>query len=85
MEYANSVSNPHRKEDIEIIEKVQMRATYKSVKSVKHSSYEDRFKKIEIPTLKYKEWEEISLKYLKALLIKITISIALKFFSIRNK
>ena len=27
LEYANSVWNPHNKEDIEIIEKVQMRAT----------------------------------------------------------
>ena len=45
LEYANSVWNPHSKEDIEIIEKVQMRAT-KLVESVKHLSYEDRLKKI---------------------------------------
>ena len=53
LEYANSVWNPHTKEDIEIIEKVQMRAT-KSVESVKHWSYEDRLKKLGIPTLKYR-------------------------------
>ena len=45
--------NPHSKEDIEIIEKVQMRAT-KLVVSVKHPSCEDRLKKIGIPTLKYR-------------------------------
>ena len=53
LEYANSVWNPHNKEDIEIIEKVQMRAT-KLVESVKHLSYEDRLKKLGIPTLKYR-------------------------------
>ena len=42
LEYANSVWNPHSKENIEIIEKVQMRAT-KLVEPVKHLSYEDRF------------------------------------------
>ena len=36
---------------IEIIEKVQMRAT-KLVESVKHLSYEDRLKKLGFPTLK---------------------------------
>ena len=49
LEYANSVWNPHLKEDMEIIEKVQMHAT-KLVESVKHLSYEDRLKKLEIPT-----------------------------------
>jgi hypothetical protein len=53
LEYANSVWNPHSKEDIEIIEKVQMRAT-KLIESVKHLSYEDRLKKLGIPTLKYR-------------------------------
>ena len=35
LEYVNSVWNPHIKENIEIKEKVQMRAT-KLVESVKH-------------------------------------------------
>ena len=30
LEYANSVWNPHNKEDIDMIEKVQMRATNKN-------------------------------------------------------
>ena len=53
LEYANSVWNPHSKEDIEVTEKVKMRAT-KVVESVKCLSYEDRLKKLGIPTLKYR-------------------------------
>jgi len=53
LEYANSVWNPHRKEDIITTEKVQMRAT-KLVESIKHSSCEDRLKKLGISTLKYR-------------------------------
>ena len=53
LEYANSVWNPHGKEDIETIEKVQMRAT-KLVESVRNLSYEDRLTKLGIPSLKYR-------------------------------
>ena len=45
LEYANSVWNPHCKEDTEILEKVQMRAT-KLVESIKHLNYKARLKKI---------------------------------------
>ena len=57
LEYANSVWNPHSKDDIEIIE-VQMRAT-KLVESVKHLSYKDRLKKLEIPTWKYRKMRDL--------------------------
>ena len=53
LEYASSVWNPHCKEDIEILEKVQRRAT-KLVKTIKHLSYEDRLKTLKLPTLKYR-------------------------------
>jgi len=53
LEYANSVWCPHNKEEIENIEKVQMRAT-KLVYSVKHLNYEERLKQLRIPTLKYR-------------------------------
>ena len=53
LESANSVWNSHSNEVIEIIEKVQIRAT-KLVDSVKHLSYEDRLKKLGTPTLKYR-------------------------------
>ena len=55
LEYANSVWNPHSREDIEIIEKVQMRAT-KLVQSVRRLSYENRLTKLGIPSLKYRRW-----------------------------
>jgi ribonuclease P/MRP protein subunit RPP40 len=45
--------NPHRKEYIINLEKVQMSAT-KLVESIKHLNYEDRLKKLGIPTLKYR-------------------------------
>ena len=53
LEYAVSVWNPHFKKDIEKIEKVQMRAT-KIIKSIAHLSYEERLKKLKLPTLKYR-------------------------------
>ena len=68
--YANSFWNPHSKEDIEIIEEVQIRAT-KLVESVKHLSYEDRFKKLGIPTLKYRRIGG-DLKYLNGIFEIIT-------------
>ena len=55
LEYANSVWNPHSKEDIETIEKVQMRAT-KTIESASHLSYEERLTKLGIQTLKYKRF-----------------------------
>ena len=53
LEYASSVWNPHSKEDIEALEKVQRRAT-NLVKTIKHLNYEDRLKKLKLPTLKYR-------------------------------
>ena len=44
---------PNRKGDIKRLEKVQMRAT-KLVNNVKHLSYENRLKKLKLPTLKYR-------------------------------
>ena len=53
LEYASSVWNPHSIEDIKVLEKVQRRAT-KLVTSIKHLSYEDRLRKLKLPTLKYR-------------------------------
>jgi len=53
LEYAVSVWNPYRKEDILRIEKVQMRAT-KLVSSIEWLPYEDRLKRLELPTFKYR-------------------------------
>ena len=53
LEYANSVWSPYRQMDIKKIEKVQMRAT-KMVQQFKKLSYEDRLRRLNLPTLKYR-------------------------------
>ena len=53
LEYANLVWYPYRKGDIKRIEKVQRRAT-KLIPSLKRLSYEDRLKKLNLPTLAFR-------------------------------
>ena len=53
LEYANCVWSPYRVKDIEMIEKVQMRAT-KMVQKLRNFSYEDRLKLLNLPSLKYR-------------------------------
>jgi hypothetical protein len=53
LDYCNSVWAPHRKEDIEGLEKVQRRAT-KAIPGMKGLKYEDRLRRCNLPTLKYR-------------------------------
>jgi len=53
LEYAVSVWNPHHQSLIEKFEKVQKRAT-KLVFTVKKLCYEERLRKLKLPTLKYR-------------------------------
>ena len=53
LEYANLVWYPYRKEEINKLERVQRRAT-KLVFSLKKLSYEDRLRKLNLPTLKFR-------------------------------
>jgi len=53
LEYAGSVWCPYKKGDIEVIEKVQKRAT-KLIISLKHLPYIERLKQLRLPTLKYR-------------------------------
>ena len=53
LEYAVSVWNPHHQSLIEKLEKVQKRAT-KLVITVKKLCYEERLRKLKLPTLKYR-------------------------------
>lgn len=53
VEYGNTVWNPHFKKDIEIVEKMQRRAT-KQIPTLKEMSYEDRLRKLNLPTLKFR-------------------------------
>ena len=53
LEYANPVWNPYLKKHIDLIENVQRRAT-KMVPGLTNLTYEERLKKLNLPTLKYR-------------------------------
>jgi len=53
MEYANCLWSPFRQMDVEKVEKVQMTAT-QMVKQLKNYSYEDYFRFLKLPTLRYR-------------------------------
>ena len=53
LEYANAVWSPYKQKYIEKVEKVQKRAT-KLLSSNKGLKYEDRLKKLNLPTLVYR-------------------------------
>ncbi len=64
LEYANAVWAPYKKKDIKAIENVQRRAT-KQIPSLKHLSYEDRLKKLRLPTLRYRRARGDMIEYFK--------------------
>ena len=53
LEYANSVWAPRFKRQVEVIENVQRRAT-KLIPDFKDLTYEERIRKLKLPTLKYR-------------------------------
>ena len=53
LDYAVSVWCPYKEKHIEALEKVQRRAT-KRIDGFKNFSYEERLKKLKLPTLKYR-------------------------------
>ena len=53
LEYAQSVWSPYLEKHIKMIENVQIRAT-KSVDGLSHLEYEERLRKLKLPTLKYR-------------------------------
>ena len=53
LEYGNVVWHPYLRKDIEAIEAVQHRAT-KMVPGLSKMSYEERLKKLDLPTLEYR-------------------------------
>ena len=52
LEYASSVWSPYKKKDINSIENVQRRAT-RMLPQIKNLEYEERLRKLKLPTLKY--------------------------------
>jgi hypothetical protein len=53
LDYATSVWAPYKKKHIDMIENVQKRAT-KQIPGIKNLSYEERLRKLELPTLSYR-------------------------------
>ena len=53
LDYASSVWFPYRKRHIELTEGVQRRAT-KQIPGMKDLNYEERLRKLKLPTLKYR-------------------------------
>ena len=53
LEYAQSAWSPHLQADIELIERVQMRAT-KLIRRIKNLPYEIRLQELQLPTLKFR-------------------------------
>ena len=79
LDYADSVSNPNSKEDIETIGKVQMRAT-KLVDFVRHLSYKDRLTKLGIPSSKHRRLRGNLIEVYKIINKKITKVIVIYSF-----
>ena len=53
LEYAAAVWSPYQKQDIELIENVQRRAT-RQLSTLRDLSYTERLKRLNLPTLKYR-------------------------------
>ena len=53
LEYGSCIWTPHLKKDIDAIERVQRRAT-KLIPEIRHLSYNDRLKALDLPTLKFR-------------------------------
>ena len=53
LEYANSLWNPYRKQDIKALEKVHMRAT-RLVTALRNKPYQERLKALDLPTFKFR-------------------------------
>jgi len=64
IEYANAIWAPYKKKDILVVENIQRRAT-KLIPSLRNLSYEERLKKLNIPTLVYRRARGDMIEYYK--------------------
>ena len=69
LEYAVSVWNPHYQTLIEKLEKVQKRAT-KLVITIKKLHYEERLRRLKLPTLKYRRIRDNMIELYKIFMLK---------------
>ena len=73
LEYANTVWSPYLAKDIRDIESIQRRAT-KMIPTLKNMSYEDRLKKLKLPTLTYRRHRGDQIETYKILHQKLDIN-----------
>ena len=66
LEYANCIWFPYKKKDITLIENVQRRAT-KLIPSLKNLSYEDRLRRLKLPSLAYRRTRDDMIETYKML------------------
>jgi len=64
LEYTNAICSPYKNCDIYVLEGVQRRAT-KLINLIKHLSYENRLKVLELPTLKYRRERGVMIEFLR--------------------
>ena len=66
LEYAGSVWSPHSKSLIEVLERVQKRAT-KMISKFRNLNYSERLRKLKLPTLAYRRLRGDAIEMFKVL------------------
>ena len=77
LEYAEAVWSPYRKELIDKLERVQMRAT-KLIPGLRNLPYSERLKRLKLPTLKYRRLRGDLIELYKISNYKYDNSVAMK-------
>ena len=73
LEYGNVIWGPHYKGDQQLIEKVQKRAT-KLIPGIRHLPYDQRLKRLELPSLRYRRRRGDMLETFKIVTSKVNIN-----------
>ena len=82
LEYANAVWCPYKKKDIRVIENVQRRAT-RLIPGFKEFTYEERLRRLNLPTLRYRRIRGDMIEVFKLMNDKYDFD-STKLFTIRN-
>ena len=78
LEYAQSVWAPHRKKDIRTVENVLRRAS-KMVPGLHRLTYEERLRKLDLPTMVYRRWRGDMIEVWKVMNQKYDARVNIKF------